>query len=278
MNYIILLPIVLPIIAGAGLILIPQKVFKNRKSILGVTAFLMLISVIPALMVIFSASPYELRLFNLVDGISMAARIGPLERDAAKARKYLELYDAKKRTDVALWLYDADAYTENIKKAERDTRMSAHELEMAEDSRKQTEDRIDSLYEKSHANKEESQSTHEAYNTAAGQKAVLEGEVQVAQTEKKHKVDRIAAENAAMAAAETEKKSAAARLEELNCRKTETDALYRGAETDAEKAQEAVSRYTSDRRAAGELLESLLTTQKQKESAVKRLKLSIKKN
>ena len=77
----------------------------------------------------------------------LAARIGPLERDAAKARKYLELYDAKKRTDVALWLYDADAYTENIKKADRDTRMSAHELEMAEDSRKQTEDRIDSLYE-----------------------------------------------------------------------------------------------------------------------------------
>ncbi len=203
----------------------------------------------------------------------LAARIGPLERDAAKARKYLELYDAKKRTDVALWLYDADAYTENIKKADRDTRMSAHELEMAEDSRKQTEDRIDSLYEKSHANKEASQHTHEAYNTAAGQKAVLEGEVQVAQTEKKHKIDRIAAEEAAMAAAETEKESAAARREELTRRKTETDALYRQAETDAERAQEAVSRYTSDRRAAGELLETLLTAQKQKESALTDLRV-----
>lgn len=81
MNYIILLPVILPIIAGAGLILIPQKVFNNRKSILGISAFLMIISVIPALIVIFSASPNELRLFELVDGISIyfaADKLGKL--------------------------------------------------------------------------------------------------------------------------------------------------------------------------------------------------------
>ncbi|MBQ8400741.1 MAG: chromosome segregation protein SMC, partial [Clostridia bacterium] len=203
----------------------------------------------------------------------LAARIGPLERDAAKARRYLELYDAKKRTDVALWLYDADAYTENIKKAERDTRMSAHELEMAEDSRKQTEDRIDRLYEKSHANKEASQHTHEAYNSAAGEKATLEGEVQVAQTEKKHKIDQIAAEEAARTAAEGEKQSAAVREEELIRRKAETDARYAEAEAEAEKAQDAVNRYMHDRRAAAELLETLLHTQKQKESALTDLRV-----
>ena len=71
MNYIILLPVILPIIAGAGLILLPQKVFYNRKDLLTVTKFLMLISVIPSVVVIFSVGQNELRLFNLVDNIAI---------------------------------------------------------------------------------------------------------------------------------------------------------------------------------------------------------------
>ena len=38
----------------------------------------------------------------------LEARVGPLERDAQKARKYLELYEEKKRLDVSLWLYDME--------------------------------------------------------------------------------------------------------------------------------------------------------------------------
>ncbi|MBQ8642615.1 MAG: chromosome segregation protein SMC [Clostridia bacterium] len=205
----------------------------------------------------------------------LAARIGPLERDAAKARKYLELYDAKKRTDVALWLYDADTYSENIRKAGQDTTMSAHELEMAEDSRKQTEDRIDRLYDQSHANKEASQHTHEQFSAATGEKAVLEGEVQVAQTEKRHKIDQIAAEEASLDSAETEIRAAADREAELIRRKTETDARYTEEVAEAEKAQAAVEQCTANRKAAADLLETLLTSQKQKEAALTDLRVRI---
>ena len=205
----------------------------------------------------------------------LAARIGPLEREAGKARKYLELYDAKKRTDTALWLYDADAYTENIKKSERDTRMSAHELEMAEDSRKQTEDRIEMLYDQSHANKEASQHNHEQYNAAAAEKAALEGEVQVAQAEKKHKISRIAAEEAALQTAKTDKDAVAGREKELTQRKAETDAQIQTAEEEAEAAGSAVEQYTALRQTAGEQLDSLLASQKQKENALTDLRIRL---
>ena len=205
----------------------------------------------------------------------LAARIGPLERDAAKARKYLELYDAKKRTDVALWLYDADAYTENIKKSERDTRMSAHELEMAEDSRKQTEDRIDRLYDQSHANKEASQHTHEQYSAATGEKASLEGEVQVAQTEKKHKIDKIAAAEISAQNAEADKQTVGGREKELTQRMTETETQYTEAQSKADEARSAVDRYTADRQAAAELLETLLASQKQKETSLTDLRVRL---
>ncbi|MBR5453694.1 MAG: AAA family ATPase, partial [Clostridia bacterium] len=36
----------------------------------------------------------------------LEGRIGPLEREAGKARRYLELYDEKKKLDVALWKYE----------------------------------------------------------------------------------------------------------------------------------------------------------------------------
>ena len=44
----------------------------------------------------------------------LSARVGPLEKDAEKARKYLELYEQKKQTDVSLWLYDMAQLVEEI--------------------------------------------------------------------------------------------------------------------------------------------------------------------
>ena len=198
----------------------------------------------------------------------LAARIGPLEKDAAKARRYLELYEQKKRTDIALWLYDADTYTEDIKKAERDTKMSAHELEMAEDSRKQTEDRIDRLYEQSRANKEASQHTHESYNTATGEKAALEGQVQVAQTERKHKADQITAEETSQQLSHREEQTLLDRMAELQTRQETLTAQITTAEEAAAAAKEDVEQYTAKRLSAGDKLESLLQEQKQKENTL----------
>ena len=78
MDYLILLPIILPIIAGVGLILLPQKAFRDRKGLLIVTGALILISAMLSLLVICNVSESELRLFNLVDGISVYFAIDKL--------------------------------------------------------------------------------------------------------------------------------------------------------------------------------------------------------
>ena len=64
----------------------------------------------------------------------LAQRIGPLERDSEKAKKYLELWGEKKKTDVSLWIYEADSLKKQIAKTEGDTALSGHELDMAEDT------------------------------------------------------------------------------------------------------------------------------------------------
>lgn len=42
----------------------------------------------------------------------LEARVAPLSKESEKAKKYLELFEEKKRLDVALWLYDV----ENVRK------------------------------------------------------------------------------------------------------------------------------------------------------------------
>ena len=84
------------------------------------------------------------------------SRIGPLEKDAKKARQYLELYDEKKELDVAVWLFDTEKIRAEADKATAECRLTSHELEMIDDDEKQLEARYERLFEASQKNKQES--------------------------------------------------------------------------------------------------------------------------
>jgi len=59
----------------------------------------------------------------------LEGRIGPLEKESIKAKRYVEYFAIKKEADVRLWLYDTEKIREKIKSAEQAYRMS--ELELA---------------------------------------------------------------------------------------------------------------------------------------------------
>ena len=75
-------------------------------------------------------------------------RIGPLEREAIKAKKYLELYEQKKVADISLWIYDSQKTRLDIEKLTNELKMSKHELDMANDSLQQIEEQEAILAEK----------------------------------------------------------------------------------------------------------------------------------
>lgn len=158
----------------------------------------------------------------------LSARLGPLERDSAKARRYLELYGEKKKVDLSLWLFDMDRLTENINKATLDTQMSAHELELAEDDIRQTDDLIDRLYNQSHESKEELQRTHETLTRTAKEKADAQAQLLVYRNNVENTEGRAASEIALaetmkgdIAAEEENAKTARLRMEEAGKRHRE---------------------------------------------------------
>ena len=83
----------------------------------------------------------------------LESRVGPLERDSRKAKKYLEIYDAKRRADVRLWIFDSAALKEKVAAAQKAVHLSEHELEVAEDSLHMLETQSDKLFEESQRGK-----------------------------------------------------------------------------------------------------------------------------
>ena len=116
----------------------------------------------------------------------LGARVGPLEKESEKARRYLELYGEKKKTDVSLWIYDSDKLRTAINKTDNDTKMSAHELEMAEDSIKITSAKIERLYEQSHLNKEAARRNYDETSAAQKEMSDARAEAKVLLKEKAH--------------------------------------------------------------------------------------------
>ena len=83
----------------------------------------------------------------------LEAQVGPLEKDAEKARKGLAIYEEKKRADVSLWLYDTEKIKDDIDTADNAYKLSLHELEIADQALADLDMQNEALYNKAQANR-----------------------------------------------------------------------------------------------------------------------------
>ena len=76
----------------------------------------------------------------------------PLEKEAERAKKAIELHETKKKVDVQLWLYDSERLRVDIEKAEENFRNSTHDLRLAEEAISDYNAQSERLFEESQAN------------------------------------------------------------------------------------------------------------------------------
>ena len=69
----------------------------------------------------------------------VAAQVGPLEKEAEKAKKAIDLLETKRKVDVQLWLYDTERLRVDVAKCEENFRNAEFDLRNAEDSVKALE-------------------------------------------------------------------------------------------------------------------------------------------
>ncbi|MBQ7474590.1 MAG: chromosome segregation protein SMC [Clostridia bacterium] len=208
------------------------------------------------------------------------SRLSPLERDAAKARRYLELYGEKKMLDVSLWLYDMKGTREELEKTESDARMSAHELEMAEDTMRTIDALIETADEKRRANREAYQRNVEEMNEKRKSSSKLENDVRLLENNVRHAED---AERAAGEKAEAAKASEKRERENLIARKAEAEKIKDDLRSSRENETVIAGKretLLSDRAGHDERIEALFAKRQNIEAALSddRVRLDVLKN
>ncbi len=116
----------------------------------------------------------------------LEGRIGPLEKEAEKAKRYLEFYDKKKQADISLWLYDIKDLKEKLEKNENDFILSGKELEIADENIQSLENQSERLYLSFQENKIKSEKNDSELKNANEQKFGLESSVKILNNEIEH--------------------------------------------------------------------------------------------
>lgn len=142
----------------------------------------------------------------------LESRVGPMQRSAQKARKYIELFEKKKEADISLWLYDMVKKNADIDKLESDLKVSRHELDIAEDTLMQLNMQSDRLFEESQQNKQDQSRLFEEIKNVREEIHSLEKEYQLLENNIIHERNSIKTEESF---AEHDREAAKAELERL---------------------------------------------------------------
>ena len=123
--------------------------------------------------------------------LELEGRVGPLEKEAEKARKGLALYEEKKRADVSLWLFDTKKIREDIDEADKAVRLSKRELEIIDQVISDLEMQNETLYEKAQSNKILSEQLLEQIRQTTDKIHQLDNALRVAESEFTHSAELI---------------------------------------------------------------------------------------
>ena len=118
-------------------------------------------------------------------------QIGPLSKDAEKARKGLAIYEEKKRADVSLWLFDTKKIITVIEEADNAWKLSKHELEIIEQILNDLEAQNENLYNKAQSNKLKSGELLNRIQITNDKLHALDSSLRVAESEFAHSKELI---------------------------------------------------------------------------------------
>ena len=150
----------------------------------------------------------------------VSAQVGPLQKEAEKAKRAIELMENKKRADVSLWLYDTEKLRGELTDAEEAMQHASFDLQAAEDVIQSLETQNTRLFEASQGSKQESEQLLSQIQETSESCHRLESEYRVAENTIAHARDLIAATESTLvgtrASADTEKAGCAVHVEKID--------------------------------------------------------------
>lgn len=116
----------------------------------------------------------------------LEGRVKPLEKEAEKARKYLEIYESKKAIDIALSLFDIDAAKEKVEQLTQKLVISKASLDNLDQSIAFLEAQNNSTYAALMKSKEDSEQNIIETGEAAARASAADAEIRICETSNEH--------------------------------------------------------------------------------------------
>ena len=183
----------------------------------------------------------------------VSAQVVPLEKEAEKAKKAIDLLETKKRVDIQLWLYDTEKLRTDVSACEEQFRNAEFDLQNAEDSVKALEVQNDKLFEISQSNQTESESLLRQIREQTERNHALDSAYRITETNVLHTKEMIAAAEGAkesasksIAAEESAQAERAAKMAALREELSAKDGEYEAARAEQAKAAEEARRLDFD--------------------------------
>ena len=155
--------------------------------------------------------------------LEVSAQVAPLEKEAEKAARAIELIETKKRVDVQLWLYDTDKLRSEIAEAEKLYNESNFSLNSVNDTIAAFEAQNEKLFETSQRNKYESDQLLTKINEQTKINHNLDSEYKVSETNILHTTELLAGAGELIKSYERSIERENAGIEERNAKITELE-------------------------------------------------------
>ena len=124
--------------------------------------------------------------------VEVESQVIPLEKEAERAKRAIELLETKKKADVQLWLYDTEKLRVDIANTEELFKHSEFDLSTAEDAISDFEKQNEHLFEASQSNKMESERLYHLIKSQTELNHSLDSEYKVAQSNILHTQELLA--------------------------------------------------------------------------------------
>ena len=146
--------------------------------------------------------------------IEVEAQVLPLEKEAERAKRAIELLETKKKADVQLWLYDTEKLRADIAKNEELFKHSEFDLATAEEAIADFEKQNDHLFEASQSNKLESERLYNLIKAQTESNHTLDSEYKVAESNILHTEELLSVTKNELSSAEKTKSDEEASIRE----------------------------------------------------------------
>ncbi|MBR2906906.1 MAG: chromosome segregation protein SMC [Clostridia bacterium] len=189
------------------------------------------------------------------------SQVGPLEKEAERAKKALELMAVKKELDVRLWLFETEKQRTEVAEAETNFRRSEFDLKAAEEATEALEQQNERLLELSKNNKSTAEELLREIRSITSTIHALESERRVTETNIRHTEELLETAKASirsiiaeLAGEDRKRLDREAHTEMLRKKLESEQARKNAAENDRSLAQEEANRADAS---LGELLDAL---------------------